>query len=379
MEERLKILNNILEIRKDDATPIEIKSIKLEFSCNKYSSKKNSIYHITLNDKHLSKRDALNIKYKCVTCDAIHIVGTTQFLRKIGKCSYRCSNCVGTVGTNGTINAPIVPLPLPLPLPSSLKEQKEESDRVFDECDDDFKDAYYTYHLTNEDYKRISKNIVSLQNGKYKIEHLDFWPVFKTNNQMLFSSVFYDDSNNLIIKANQPIMRCDNCGNDWRAKTLERYKNCHKIMCSSCTLCNKTFKIRTTKNSVNEIILYQSKMELNFINWCNNNAIIVKNGPVLPYVFQGIERKYKVDFMIKYGASNNGDSRSDAVLIEIKDNHVWYRNDIKSGKHDAKLKAVRTAIEKGDYKEYYLITPDIWVNTLKTIKEKQSIKSIKSK
>ena len=379
MEERLKILNNILEIRKDDATPIEIKSIKLEFSCNKYSSKKNSIYHITLNDKHLSKRDALNIKYKCVTCDAIHIVGTTQFLRKIGKCSYRCSNCVGTVGTNGTINAPIVPLPLPLPLPSSLKEQKEESDRVFDECDDDFKDAYYTYHLTNEDYKRISKNIVSLQNGKYKIEHLDFWPVFKTNNQMLFSSVFYDDSNNLIIKANQPIMRCDNCGNDWRAKTLEKYKNCHKIMCSSCTLCNKTFKIRTTKNSVNEIILYQSKMELNFINWCNNNAIIVKNGPVLPYVFQGIERKYKVDFMIKCDASNNGDSRSDAVLIEIKDNHVWYRNDIKSGKHDAKLKAVRTAIEKGDYKEYYLITPDIWVNTLKTIKEKQSIKSIKSK
>ena len=377
MEERLKILNNILEIRKDDATPIEIKSIKLEFSCNKYSSKKNSIYHITLNDKHLSKRDALNIKYKCVTCDAIHIVGTTQFLRKIGKCSYRCSNCVGTIGTIGTINAPIVPLPLPL----SLKEQKEESDRVFDECDDDFKDAYYTYHLTNEDYKRISKNIVSLQNGKYKIEHLDFWPVFKTNNQMLFSSVFYDDSNNLIIKANQPIMRCDNCGNDWRAKTLERYKNCHKIMCSSCTLCNRTFKIRTTKNSVNEIILYQSKMELNFINWCNNNAIIVKNGPVLPYVFQCIERKYKVDFMIRCDASNNGDSRSsdsrsDDVLIEIKDNHVWYRNDIKSGKHDAKLKAVRTAIEKGDYKEYYLITPDIWVNTLKTIK---SIKSIKSK
>ena len=355
MEERLKILNNILEIRKDDATPIEIKSIKLEFSCNKYSSKKNSIYHITLNDKHLSKRDTMNIKYKCVTCDAIHIVGTTQFLRKVGKCSYRCSNCVGTAGTIGTINAPIAPLPL------SLKEQKEESDRVFDECDDDFKDAYYTYHLTNEDYKRISKNIISLQNGKYKIEHLDYWPVFKTNNQMLFSSVFYDDSNNLIIKANQPIMRCDNCGNDWRAKTLEKYKNCHKILCSSCTLCNKTFKIRTAQNSINEIILYQSKLELNFINWCNNNAIIVKNGPALPYVFQGIERKYKVDFMIK------------DLLIEIKDNHIWYKNDIKSGKHEEKLKAVRTAIEKGDYKEYYLITPDIWVNTLKTIKARQQI------
>jgi len=354
MDERLKILNNIIEITKDN-TPIEIKSIKLEFSCNKYSSKKNSIYHITLNNKHLSKRDVLNIKYKCITCEAIHIVGTTQFLRKINKCSYRCDSCGSSV--NKDKQTPILPL--------SLKEQKEESDRLFEEYDDDFKDTYYSYHLTNEDYKRISKNIISLQNGKYKIEDLEYWAVFKTNNQMLFSSVFYDYANNLVIKANQPILRCDNCNNDWRAKTLEKYKNSHKILCSSCTLCNKTYKIRTTKNCINDIILYQSKLELNFINWCNNNSIIVKNGPVISYVFQDIKRNYKVDFMIN------------DLLIEIKDNHIWYRNDIKSGKNDAKINAVKEAIQNGDYKEYYLITPDIWVNTLKIIKQKQQ--QIKSK
>jgi hypothetical protein len=350
MDERLKILNNIVEITKDNI-PIEIKSIKLEFSCNKYSSKKNSIYHITLNDRHLSKRDALNIKYKCITCEAVHIVGTTQFLRKINKCSYRCDSCGSSVNKDET---KIVKGTL------SLKEQKEASDRLFEEYDDDFKDTYYSYHLTNEDYKRISKNIISLQNGKYKIEDLEYWAVFKTNNQMLFSSVFYDYANNLVIKANQPILRCDNCNNDWRAKTLEKYKNCHRILCSSCTLCNKTFKIRTTKNCINDIILYQSKLELNFINWCNNNSIIVKNGPALSYVFQGIERKYKVDFMIK------------DLLIEIKDNHIWYRNDIKTGKNEAKINAVKEAIQNGDYKEYYLITPDIWVNTLKTIKQNLS-------
>jgi hypothetical protein len=353
MDERLKILNNIIEITKDN-TPIEIKSIKLEFSCNKYSSKKNSIYHITLNDKHLSKRDVLNIKYKCITCEAIHIVGTTQFLRKINKCSYRCGLCDSSVNKDET---KIVKGTL------SLKEQKEESDRLFEEYDDDFKDTYYSYHLTNEDYKRISKNIISLQNEKYKIEDLEYWAVFKTNNQMLFSSVFYDYANNLVIKANQPILRCDNCNNDWRAKTLEKYKNSHKILCSSCTLCNKTYKIRTTKNCINDIILYQSKLELNFINWCNNNSIIVKNGPVISYIFQDIKRNYKVDFMIN------------DLLIEIKDNHIWYRNDIKSGKNDAKINAVKEAIQNGDYKEYYLITPDIWVNTLKTIKQQQ----IKSK
>ena len=353
MDERLKILNNIIEITKDN-TPIEIKSIKLEFSCNKYSSKKNSIYHITLNDKHLSKRDVLNIKYKCITCEAIHIVGTTQFLRKINKCSYRCGLCDSSVNKDET---KIVKGTL------SLKEQKEESDRLFEEYDDDFKDTYYSYHLTNEDYKRISKNIISLQNEKYKIEDLEYWAVFKTNNQMLFSSVFYDYANNLVIKANQPILRCDNCNNDWRAKTLEKYKNSHKILCSSCTLCNKTYKIRTTKNCINDIILYQSKLELNFINWCNNNSIIVKNGPVISYIFQDIKRNYKVDFMIN------------DLLIEIKDNHIWYRNDIKSGKNEAKINAVKEAIQNGDYKEYYLITPDIWVNTLKIIKQQQ----IKSK
>jgi hypothetical protein len=241
-------------------------------------------------------------------------------------------------------------------LPLSLREQKTESDVLFDEYDDDFKDTYYSYHLTDEDYKRVSKNIISLQNGKYKIEDLEYWAVFKTNNQMLFSSVFYDKANDLIIKANQPILRCENCGNDWRAKTLEKFKNCHKILCSSCTLCNKTFKIRTTKNCVNDSILYQSKLELNFINWCNNNSIIVKNGPTI----QGIERKYKVDFRIN------------DLLIEIKGNN----NDTKSGKNDAKINAVKEAIEKGMYKEYYLITPDVWVNTLKTIKQ-QSNKSNK--
>ena len=374
MDERLKILNNIIEITKN-TIPVEIKSIRLEFSSNKYSSKKNSIYHITLNDKHLSKKDAFNIKYKCVSCDAIHIVGTTQFLRKINKCSYRCGLCVNKdeikrlnhscyLSTLDNKDTRSIKQQTPSSKPSlSLREQKAESDRIFEEYDDDFKDNYYTYHLTNEDYERISKNIISLQNGKYKIEDLEYWSVFKTNNQMLFSSVFYDNANNLVIKANQPILRCDNCGNDWRAKTLEKYKNCHKIVCPVCLLCNRTYKIRTTKNCVKDIILYQSKLELNFINWCNNNSIIVKNGPVLPYVFLDVARKYKVDFVIKCGASGDAD-----ILIEMKDNHIWYRNDIKSGKHEAKLSAVRAAIEKGDYKEYYLITPDIWVNTLKTIR-----------
>lgn len=351
MEERRKILDNLVGVSNNEGD-IAIESISLEFSPNKYSAKKNSIYHIVLNGKHLSKKNTYSIKYRCVSCESIHVVGTTQFLRKINKCSYRCNLCVNKDEVKRSNHS----LYLLTPERLSMQDLKNQSEALFDEYDDDFKSSYYSSHLSSDDYKRLSKSIISLQNGKHKVQDLEFWPVFKTNNQMLFSSVFYDKLNDLVIKANQPVLQCENCNAEWRAKTLDRFKNCHKILCPSCNLCNNTFKIRRTKNCINEMLLYQSKLEMKFINWCNNNSIVVKNGPTIPYVFEGKSRKCRVDFLIK------------DTLIEIKDNH---RNDVKSREHSERGKngAVMEAIRDGKYKEYYLITPDIWIYTLNKIKQ----------
>lgn len=353
MEERLKIVNNILEITDENKVPIEIKDIKLEFSCNKYSSKKNSIYHITLNDKHLSKRCKYNIKYSCVSCHAIHIVGTTQFLRKVNKCSHRCNLCVNTDEKKRLEHKEFLQNYHKLPTKLSLQEQQRESIQAFDEYDDDFKENYYKQHLTDDDYKRISKNIISIQNGKFTVQDLEFWSVFKTNNQMLFTSVFYDKNNDVIIKANQPILKCDNCTQEWRAKGLEKFKNCYRILCKDCTLCNRTYKIRNTQNCIRECVLYQSQPEYKFINWCNNSGIIVRNGPYIPYVFDGKTRKYRVDFQIN------------DILIEI-----GHQLQLETGKWKAKEDAVYEEISKGFYKEYYLITPKNWVQSLNKIKGK---------
>jgi hypothetical protein len=341
MEERLKIVNNILEITDANKIPIEINDIKLEFSCNKYSSKKNSIYHITLNDKHLSKRCKYNIKYKCVSCYTVHIVGTTQFLRKVNKCSHRCNLCVNKDENKRLEHSNF--------LKKTLQEQQRESIQAFDEYDDDFKDAYYKQHLTDDDYKRISKNIISIQNGKFKVQDLEFWSVFKTNNQILFTSVFYDKTNDVIIKANQPILKCDNCTQEWRAKGLEKFKNCYRILCKDCTLCNRTYKIRNTQNCIRECVLYQSQLEYKFINWCNNSGIIVRNGPII----LGKTRKYRVDFQIN------------DILIEI-----GHQLQVQSGKWKAKEDAVKEEINKGYYKDYYMITPKNWVQSLNKIKGK---------
>jgi hypothetical protein len=87
-------------------------------------------------------------------------------------------------------------------------------------------------------------------------------------------------------------MKCDNCEKEWRCKSLEGFKNCFKILCPECKLCNRTFKIRPIKNINNEIITYQSKLELKFINWCDSNMLIVKNGPSIEYIFNNKKHKY---------------------------------------------------------------------------------------
>ena len=367
MEERLKIVNNILAISDENNNPFDIKNIKLEFSCNKYSSKKNSIYHITLNSntshpKHLSKRDKYNIKYKCVTCDGVHIVGTTQFIRKVNKCSYRCNLCVNKEESKRSyVQQSSNHEMITEEKPKTSLELRIDSIKAFEEYDDEFKEDYFKAHLTDDDYMRISKNLISIQNGKYLTKDLDFWSIFKTNNQMLFTSIFYDKTNDIIIKGNQPILKCDNCDSIWRAKVLEKFKNCYRILCKDCTLCNKTFKIRNMQNCIKEKVLYQSQLEYKFVTWCNNSGIVVKNGPIIEYLFEGKIRKYKVDFQIN------------EVLIEIKDNHVWHNMQVQSGKWKAKEDSVKEEIKQGIYKDYYLITPKNWVQYLNKIKELNKI------
>jgi hypothetical protein len=143
-------------------------------------------------------------------------------------------------------------------------------------------------------------------------------------------------------------MKCDNCEKNWRCKSLETFKNCYKILCPDCKLCNRTFKIRPIKNIKNEVIIYQSKLELKFIEWCASNKLIVKNGPNIDYEFSGKIRKYKVDFQI------------DNTLIEIKDFHIWHRNQVDSGQWYAKLNAVNNYIKDKTMDKYYFITPNNW-------------------
>lgn len=358
MEPRNKIIDKIISVYENQ-NQIEIKNIKLEFSANKYSSTKENVWHLVLNDKVLSRKDKYTFKYACVTCDTYHMVGTIQFLRKINKCSHCCYLCRNKTLTKREEQAKFMQNNA-ISRNDMMKQESiiviktnldiiNDSINVFNTFDDDFQTNYFAHHLTGDDYMRISKNITSLQNGKYtNLDSIQYVPVFKTNNQMIFTSIMYDTINNILFKAHQPIMKCDNCENNWRAKSLEKFKNSIRIICHNCSLVNKTFKIRTTKNINNDTILYQSKIELKLIDWCNDNNILIQNGPNIKYNFEGKDRIYKVDFVIK------------KTLIEIKDNHIWHKRDVESGKLLAKESGVNILIENKEYDNYFLINPKNW-------------------
>jgi hypothetical protein len=271
MEERMKIINNILEI-KDENNTIVNNDIILNFSANKHSSKKNNIYYISFGDKQISKGDKYIIKYKCVTCNNIHIIGVTQFLRKINKCSFHCNLCYQD--NENTL--------------LSLIERHQYSIDEFEKLDDCFKEDYFKYHLTLDDYKRINKHLISLQNGKHIVnDKLEYWPIFK-NGCLSFTSVFYDKENDMIIKANQPIMNCEACNIEWKANSIEKFKNCHRILCSNCSHCKKPMKIKMIKNNINQMVIYHSSLQMKFIKWCNNNNITIIN-----------DTEHKADFIIR--------------------------------------------------------------------------------
>ena len=361
VEIRQQILDSLIEIRnKKENCVIPIEKKELVFESSKYSSTKENIWHVLINGIKIKKTSEFTFMYNCLRCEKQNVCASTQFLRKIRQCKGGCFQC-NNVDLN-LRDRTVKSDDKPVKVVKTYREIYESSLAEFELYPDQYKNSYLLSHLSIEDYKRMSANIISFGNGKYTdFENYEYWPIYKVNNQMKFSHMFYDTKNDSIFKANQPVLKCDNCEGTWRCKTLEKYKNCHKILCHNCTLCNRTFKIRPMKNINNELLMYQSKLELKFIEWCASKNIIVRNGPTIGFEFKNKNRTYRVDFQI-------GD-----YLIEIKDFHIWHKNQVDSGLWDKKVDAVEKYIISKGLKKYYFITPNNWNQMLGEL-EKNIIK-----
>ena len=83
---RDQILDSIIEVReKKTNNNIFIEKKEIKFESSKYSSTKENIWNVFINDIKIKKTSEYLISYQCLTCNQINTVGTIQIIMKKGK------------------------------------------------------------------------------------------------------------------------------------------------------------------------------------------------------------------------------------------------------------------------------------------------------
>jgi len=156
-----------------------------------------------------------------------------------------------------------------------------------------------------------------------------FLPPLLVSNQAKYSQYILVDNKKILLT--NITFKCENCDDVF--KTTRRIKtkmSSNKILCRKCLFSNKVFKIKRYVTIFNDIITYQSNLELEFIKKCENLNVKILNGPKIPFNFQNKKNiKYYVDFFLP----------DFNMIIEIKANHIWHRNQLKNGLWSAKQNA----------------------------------------
>lgn len=350
------------------------KTFKFEKCVDKFSSTKIPVYRLFIDDIKVKKKNNNKISYKCINCKKDNLISLFVFLRKLNSDNLQyCDNCKNN--TIEKINAQKITLKNTLlkklddkdkgdnfddKVNNKIDDKKNnnskliiiksnkdintkinESIELWNKQTDEFKNNYNNIYITNDEYiKNIKNKIISINNDSLILnDKWEYYYNFICYNFNKFNPVFINKEENLVIKPNYIKFKCEKCENPFITRYLKVHKNKESLICRSCAFCNATFKIETIKIK-DTIIKYNSKYEKNFIDWCSEKNIEIKNGPVLNYKWNDKEYKYYVDFEIP----------NKKLILEFKDNHQWHRKHLENGKFEAKNKAANDWALKNKYK-----------------------------
>ena len=351
---------SIVSIRdKKDNSNVPLNICLIQKISSIYSNTKIPIYKLIIDNKPISRNNSYLVLYTCQTCNIQNEITLNLFMRKVNKETKCCENCKNNEEEkcknqsqfmkenihkirSGDYIKEVIKVKS-----NSLEEHLKKSNEDWNLEDESFKEHYFINHLTDEDYIRISPKIISISNDK--IQSLSEWiyfPTYRIYNQSRFTPMLIHKTENRTEKPNYIKFRCDNCEGEYVHRDIELVKNHLKLLCQQCSLVNKKFNLRKKTLKDGTSILWQSIPERRFIEWCEENKIKIKNGPTVLYTFKEKQHKYRVDFELP----------DKKLLIEIKDNHCWHNEQVKSGKFKAKeLSAIEWC--KIHYYKYHVIFP----------------------
>ena len=364
-------LNSITEIydkkNKSKIKDIYDDNIKIEKISSLYSNTKIPIYKMVINGKVISRNNSYVVTYKCQYCDINNSITLNLFTRKLNRNITKCNNCKNQDDNKREChskwmkeNASNLRKKIFIKEKKNVKSIEDliiESEEYWKNIDDDFKEAYTKKHLTENEYDRIKDKIVSINNDKITdIMNYKYIFNYKINNQTLFNPMIINFDKKLIEKIVYIKFKCENCNSLFVNRDLYIQKNKYKILCKDCSFCNNTFKIRNLTNIKKEKVIYQSQFEKKFIIYCNENNILIQNGDKIKYNWNNKNLNYKIDFKIP----------EKKYLIELKDDHIWYKKEKINGKNEAKINAAKKFASNIGY-EYFIIFPKNYMNFRKKL------------
>jgi hypothetical protein len=318
---------------------------------SKYSSVKKPTTKIKIDDKICKRNDILT--YICPTCNLLSNILVGRFISKKSKYCYKCkeSNEEKRKKQSDFIIKSYANF-------NKVKSKDKDKDldiielskNLFENESQEFKIDYFKRNLTIEEFFKIKENIKSVNGVDILNKNLEYYPYIKVDNQMKYSSKIFVDGK-FILFTNCDFC-CEICGDDFKGRNLKN--KIDNILCPRCNFSNKVFKFKSTLNINGEKVVYQSNPEFNLIKVLNDNNILIKNGPKIEYKFNGDKKIYKVDFEVPIFKH----------LIEIKGNHIWHREQIESGKWEAKEGAAKKWCDMNNYSYKLVFDVDNYINDI---------------
>lgn len=334
-----KLSSLIISVVDENDNIIPFQNIQIKLEISKYSSSHSPSPVLILDNQiKFYRNNNIKIIYKCV-CGNENKILWKRFLTKK---TLHCQHCRETEEKKKW-HSEVLKMKHKK-IEYTPKTSKEKRIYNFELESDSFKKKYFEKNLTLEEFEKAKKYIFSIKGVIVTNKDYILLPHENGVNHKKYRQMVLIDNQKIPLK--DIILQCPLCGKTFSiSRMLKERVIKHNYDCKSCYLNNKTFAIKKIDNN----LCYQSQQELAFINECKKRHIQIINGDEIFYEYEGKTHIYKIDFYLPYYR----------YQIEIKDNHIWHKKQIESGKWIAKEKNAKMYCLNNNMQYYLLFPKDI--------------------
>lgn len=346
MEDFQKQLENgIISLFDKFGNEVKFEKKELKYYKAKYSSAPNPTLTLFIDDKPLVnlRHHQYHVEYEC-SCGNRSKIHLSKYLAKTKLGCQKCRENDEKIAwhkkyfemkKNGEVRG---------------NKGRKKSKYDFNSESDEFKEAYFKRNLTEDEFNDIKHLIYSIGDITLKDKSIEFLVAWPCHNAKKYAQYLRIDGKEYPLQNVNLICSC--CGEIFHiTRQLKEHLRNNSFYCKACVFNNFSFSMKKHECGVT----YQSNEELKFIDRCLGKNIKIENGLKIPYFFENRLHVYNSDYFLP----------ERGLMIEIKDNHVWHRKQVESGKWGKKEKAARLFAKEHGY-EFYLLFPndiDAFFNT----------------